>query len=148
MRPRPLIAGLGLALAAGTGCVGGSCAPGTATLKVGAAQPRGAATTAGPFRLVIERIVQNSSLTLNFAGEHAEEGGQSVYLYLAAIAPDRGKASGITGLASGATAITDTGQTVRLSGYSRNEEEAPDGHSWKAYLLARDLELAARRLRE
>jgi hypothetical protein len=96
---------------------------------------------------VVERIVQNSSMTLDFApARPTEDGGQSVYLYLAVIAADRDQVSGIASVASGATATTETGQTVTLHAYPRNEEAAADGRSWKAYLLAQDVDLAARRL--
>src|SRR5438132_8678294 len=146
MRPHPWLLALGLAVAACGGSIKACGAPESRPLRGRAPEPHEAAA---PMRILIERVVQNCSLTLEFSGgAPAQQGGQSVYLYLAAIARDRNQASGIAGLAKGATATTDTGQTVALRGYSRNDEEAPDGRSWRAYLLAQDVDLKARQLRD
>src|SRR5688572_18806568 len=63
---------------------------------------------AGPLKMVVERVVQNASLTLDFAPDTREaapvEGRQTVYVHLAVSAPDRDLVSGIVGLSREITA--------------------------------------------
>src|SRR5437868_2296477 len=68
-------------------------------------------TSSGVYRLFVERVIQNASLTLDFAPVAGEarplEGQQTVYVYLAVVAPNRDQITGIVGLGKTASAATD-----------------------------------------
>src|SRR5688572_1612320 len=89
------------------------------------------AAAVGPLRLVVERVVQNASLTLDFAPEMGDaaavDGRQTIYVHMAVSGPDRDLVSGIVGLSREITATTDTGQKVVLRSYTSSDGGSPDG---------------------
>ncbi len=104
------------------------------------------AVTAGGYRVAVERIVQNSSLTVEFTGGQAApvDGGQTNYVYLAVVAPDADRARAIVGLGKQLTATTDTGQRLALRNYAAAEGGGPDGRTWRTYVIAQDVNAGAR----
>lgn len=112
----------------------------------------GPSAALGSLRMVVERVVQNASLTLDFAptppAADAVDGRQTVYVYVAVSGPDRDTVSGIVGFGKETTGVTDTGQQVALRSYAASDGAAPDGRSWRTYMLAHDVEMGARILRE
>src|SRR4029453_11195416 len=90
----------------------GAAIPPTAPAVPGAPPP----AAAGPFCIFVERVIQNASLTLDFAPEGSEsaaaEGRQTLYLYLGVEAADRDRLLGIVGLGRNLSATTDAGQNV------------------------------------
>jgi hypothetical protein len=99
----------------------------------------------------VERVVQNASLTLDFAAGAKPggpvEGKETVYLHLLVVAPDRDRAGALVGLGSNLSATTDAGQALTLRAYSGSEGGLADGKSARVCLLAQDIDVRARQLR-
>src|SRR5262245_22964128 len=110
-----------------------------------------ASGTAGLYRVLVERVVQSASLVLDFTEPRKEpddEGKQTVYVHLLVTAPERDQACAIAALGEGLAGVTDSGQKLELRPYAAPEAGPADGRSWRACLLAQDVDVRARALKE
>ena len=103
---------------------------------------------AGPYRVAVERIIQNFTATVRQSpGQEAVQNSQqSVRLFLVVTPPEGGSVAGVEEISNPVVGRSDTGRAIVFRGYTTPVADPVRAAVWRTSLNAAEVDLTATRL--